>query len=69
VGLGEKRKQTLLKRYQSLEEIRKADLEEIAKLPTFNRVLAERVLLHLNESEAPPEAIDELTPVPVSEGT
>jgi excinuclease ABC subunit C len=65
VGLGDKRKQVLLKRFDSLEEIKKADLEQLAKLPTFNRVLAERILLHLNEGETPPEAIDETTPVPV----
>ncbi len=66
VGLGEKRKQTLLKKYQSIEEIRKAEVDEVAKLPTFNRVLAERILLHLNEQDASVEASDELTPVPIS---
>jgi len=51
VGLGEKRKQTLLSKFESLEAIRRATAEELAELPTFNRVLAERVLLHLNPTE------------------
>jgi len=49
-GLGEKRKIILLKKYESIEAIKQADLEEIAALKTFNRVLAERILIHLNES-------------------
>lgn len=67
VGLGEKRKNTLLKKFQSIEEIRKADVDAIAKLPTFNRVLAERILLHLNETESSMAVSDDLTPVPVTE--
>jgi excinuclease ABC subunit C len=51
VGLGEKRKKTLLTRFSSIEEIKMADAEEIAKLKSFNRVLAERILLQLNESD------------------
>jgi len=50
-GLGEKRKQILLKKYDSIEVIAQADVDEIANLKTFNRVLAERVLLHLNSDE------------------
>lgn len=49
VGLGEKRKKALLLRFGTLEEIRNADPEEIAKLKGFHRVLAERILLQLNE--------------------
>lgn len=49
VGLGEKRKQALLKRFESVDDIRIATVEEIAALPTFNRVLAERILLQLND--------------------
>ena len=48
-GLGEKRKQILLKKFQSIDAIKEADVEDIQDLPTFNRVLAERVLLHLTE--------------------
>jgi excinuclease ABC subunit C len=51
VGLGEKRKQALLTRFNSVQEIKEADPEEIAKLKGFNRVLAERILLQLNEDE------------------
>lgn len=65
VGLGEKRKQIILKRFSSLEEVKRATVEELAKLPTFNRVLAERVALHLNEQDQDPAAIDEMTPLPI----
>lgn len=51
VGLGEKRKMILLQKFKSVEDIRNAEVEAIAELKTFNRVLAERVLLQLNESE------------------
>jgi excinuclease ABC subunit C len=51
VGLGEKRKKTLLTHFNSLDEIKMADPEEIAKLKGFHRVLAERILLQLNESD------------------
>lgn len=49
IGLGEKRKKALLKRFASIEQIKSAESAEIAKLPGFNQVLAERILLHLNE--------------------
>lgn len=55
-GLGEKRKQALLKKFDSVEAIAQADVEEIAELKTFNRVLAERIILHLNSSEEEPES-------------
>ena len=48
-GLGEKRKQRLLKKFESVEGIKAASVEEIAELPTFNRVLAERILIHLGD--------------------
>ncbi|MFM6929694.1 MAG: excinuclease ABC subunit UvrC [Bdellovibrio sp.] len=51
VGLGEKRKKTLLTQFNSIDEIRMAEPSEIAKLKGFNRVLAERVILQLNDSE------------------
>lgn len=54
-GLGEKRKRLLLSRFGSVEDLKAADPEEIAKLKSFNRVLAERILLHLNEADAPPD--------------
>ncbi len=51
VGLGEKRKKILLQKFGSVDEIRESDAETIAELKSFNRVLAERVLLQLNEVE------------------
>lgn len=51
VGLGEKRKKLLLSHFTSVEEIRGADPEEIANIKGFNRVLAERIILQLNEDE------------------
>ena len=59
VGLGEKRKKQLLTKFHSLDEIRQADPEEIAELKGFNRVLAERILLQLNENqETEPDSVD-----------
>ncbi|MGE0763021.1 MAG: excinuclease ABC subunit UvrC [Bdellovibrionales bacterium] len=52
VGLGEKRKKILLKEFPSIEAIRQSQVDVLAKLPTFNRILAERILLHLNSDEA-----------------
>ena len=49
VGLGEKRKRLLLTKFANLDEIRAASVEELSKVPGFNRILAERVLLQLNE--------------------
>lgn len=51
IGLGEKRKRDLLKAFPSVDAIRAADVEEIAKVKGFNRVLAERILLQLTESD------------------
>jgi len=51
VGLGEKRKRALLQKFAGLEEIRSATVDEIAAVKGFNRVLAERVLLQLNETQ------------------
>ncbi len=51
-GLGAKRKQILLKTYDSIEAIKEADAEELAALKTFNRILADRILLHLNDDES-----------------
>ncbi len=50
IGLGDKRKKDLLKRFESVDAIRLASPEEIAEIKGFNRVLAERVLLQLNET-------------------
>ncbi len=57
-GLGEKRKQELLRQFQSVEALKKADAEEIAQMKGFNRVLAERILLQLNESDSITEDLE-----------
>lgn len=49
VGLGEKRKRLLLQTFKTIEDIKNADVEDIMAVKTFNRVLAERVILQLNE--------------------
>lgn len=49
IGLGEKRKRLLLTKYANLDDIKAASVEELSKIPGFNRVLAERVLIQLNE--------------------
>lgn len=51
-GLGEKRKKVLLKTFGSVDAIRQADVEVIAALPGLNRIVAERVLLHLKDIES-----------------
>jgi excinuclease ABC subunit C len=50
-GLGEKRKKILLETFGSVDGISQASAEEIAVLKTFNRVLADRILLHLNSPD------------------
>jgi excinuclease ABC subunit C len=49
VGLGEKRKRALLTKFANLDDIKAASIEELSKTPGMNRVLAERVLVQLNE--------------------
>lgn len=50
-GLGEKRKTALLKKFETIEGIKAADVEELTKVPGMNRVVAERVLLQLREMD------------------
>jgi excinuclease ABC subunit C len=59
VGLGEKRKKVLLTQFNSIDEIKMASPEEIAQLKGFNRVLAERVLIQLNEGEEEEAEVEE----------
>lgn len=59
-GLGEKRKAILLKAFPHIEAIRESDIETIAALKTFNRILAERILIHLNAEESDLEGSDSL---------
>jgi excinuclease ABC subunit C len=51
VGLGEKRKKELLRHFADLDAIRAADIEDIADLKGFNRILAERILIQLNSED------------------
>ncbi len=51
VGLGEKRKKALMGAFDSLEDIKLASPEEIAKIKGFNRILAERIVIQLNEDQ------------------
>lgn len=51
VGLGEKRKRDLLRKFPSVEAIRAASVEDIAAIKGFHRVLAERILLQLAERD------------------
>lgn len=55
IGLGEKRKMLLLQKFKTVDDIRQAEIEDIAALKSFNRVLAERILLQLNETDEKPE--------------
>ncbi|MGE4130368.1 MAG: excinuclease ABC subunit UvrC [Bdellovibrionales bacterium] len=48
-GLGEKRKQALLKHFSGVDEIRQADLSDLSQIRGMNRVIAERVLVHLKQ--------------------
>ncbi len=48
-GIGPKRRQMLLKHFGNLEEIAKAPLDEIAKLPGFNSKVARNVKEYLQE--------------------
>lgn len=58
-GLGEKRKKDLLKNFSSVEALRCATVEQISELKGFHRVLAERILLQLNESSEEAEEVKE----------
>jgi excinuclease ABC subunit C len=51
VGLGEKRKKELLKKFESVDAIKAATVDAIAEIKGFNRVLAERILLQLTEED------------------
>ena len=47
-GIGEKKKQELLKYFGSVEKIREADIEEISKVKGINKKLAENIKISLN---------------------
>lgn len=50
-GIGEKRKQRLLKEFSDINTLKEAGAEAIAKIPGFNRVIAEMIIVQLNELE------------------
>ncbi|MBC7755000.1 MAG: excinuclease ABC subunit UvrC [Moraxellaceae bacterium] len=56
-GLGEPRKLALLKKFETIENIKNADVEELILIKGFTRMMAERVLIHLNEDESDREAV------------
>jgi len=51
VGLGDKRKSALLKAFTSIDDLKAASIESVVKVPGMNRVIAERVLLHLKSMD------------------
>lgn len=55
IGLGQKRKKDLLKRFENIEALRVASVEELMRVPGVNRVLAERICLQLNETDSESE--------------
>jgi excinuclease ABC subunit C len=59
VGLGAKRKKILMDKFGDVAAIKRARAQDIAELPTFNFVLAERILLHLAGSAFTSENGDE----------
>ena len=63
VGLGEKRKRAILTKFANLDDVRASSIEELTKVPGMTRVMAERVLLQLNEESqlSGEEAPDEKT--------
>ena len=46
-GLGEKRKKTLLRYFENVDQIKNAGVEELSKLQGFNRSLAQKILTQL----------------------
>jgi excinuclease ABC subunit C len=57
-GIGPKRAQTLLSHFRSLERIRAAGPDEIARVPGFTRARAARLLDQLREQEGPGAGLD-----------
>ena len=47
-GIGEKKKVELLKEFGSVQKIREADIEEIAKVKGINQKMAENIKKELN---------------------
>lgn len=49
-GLGAKRRSTLLRQFGGMAQLRRASLDEIARVPGISRTLAQRLYDHLHES-------------------
>lgn len=54
-GIGEKRRKELLKHFGSLERMRQAGLEDLAKAPSMNRKAAEMLYAFLHSEDIPNE--------------
>ncbi|NLK44049.1 MAG: excinuclease ABC subunit UvrC [Tissierellia bacterium] len=48
-GIGEKRKKSLLRHFQSIEKIKKATIEELAEVEGMNKKAAEELYYHFNK--------------------
>ena len=60
-GIGNKRKETLLKNFDSIEDIKNASLYDLEQLPGFSRKAAEEVLRYLSAGEQTGEQTSEHT--------
>jgi excinuclease ABC subunit C len=58
-GIGEKRKKALFRAFGDIEGLKSATVEQIAALPGFNRVVAEMVILQLQELESETSSSEE----------
>lgn len=58
-GLGEKLKERLLKAFPHIQAIKTSTVEEIVKVKGVNRVLAERILVHLKDIDGSGETTKE----------
>ncbi|PKP54394.1 MAG: hypothetical protein CVT90_01485 [Candidatus Altiarchaeales archaeon HGW-Altiarchaeales-3] len=50
-GIGEKRKRNLLKCFGSVEKIRGASVDELARVPTITRGVAEQIKRYFNRKD------------------
>lgn len=50
-GIGEKRKNELLKHFQSIEKIKKASIEELSEVKGMNKTVAENLYYHFNSNK------------------